>query len=143
MERHRKARLAREAAGVAGKPLLVVGGPWGTNPLRRVFRVPSHECGDICLDINPAACEGCPALVEADIRQIPFGDGHFGAALASHVLEHLPTVEDCEQAIRELYRVADQVFVASPSKAHILSWLHPGHHLWIRQEEDGIFVESR
>lgn len=143
LERQRKAYVARDVADLAGKPLLVVGGPWGTSPFRHLMRIPAHECGDVCIDAIPSACEGCPCIMEADIRDIPFPDGAFGAALVCHVLEHLPTVEDCKKAVAELYRVSDQVFVASPSKRFIIAWLHPDHHLWVRQDEIGITIEQR
>ena len=133
---------ARDYAEGRGKPLLVVGGPWGTSPFRTLFRVPGHGCGDICLDLNPQACAGCQ-FVEGDIRSIPFPDKFMGAAFASHVLEHLPTVADAEQAVAELHRVADGVWVAYPSRQSLMARLHPGHHLWVAEQDGYITFEQR
>ncbi|HUV51599.1 MAG TPA: methyltransferase domain-containing protein [Dehalococcoidia bacterium] len=140
-ERNDKYALAWHIAREAGKPMLVVGGPYGTNPLRGLFNMKAHGCGDVCLDIEPRACTGCESVV-ADVRDIPFPDGFFKTALASHVIEHLPAIDDAVQAINELYRVADEVFIASPSKQSILAWLIPSHHLWVRQDNEGIWLES-
>lgn len=140
-ERERKYAAAEEAARSRGKPLLVVGGPLGSSPLRWMFLpMRAHGCGDVCLDLSAESCRGCPTTI-ADVRSIPYEDGYFGAALASHVLEHLPTVDDAVKAVEELYRVADEVFVASPSKLSIAVWFHPGHHLWVKQDERGISIE--
>jgi hypothetical protein len=140
IERQTKYQRAREIADRSGKPLLVVGGPWGANPLHLP---PSYSCGDYCLDIDPKACEGCPHKVVVDVREIPFPTRFFGAAFVSHVLEHLPTVDDAVRAVEELYRVADKVLVAYPRKASILAWLIPSHFLWISQSEQGILIEGR
>jgi len=144
LERQVKYEAARAYADSIGKPLLVVGGPWGANPFRSLLKIPAHGCGDVCIDIHPEACEGCSNTVEADIRDIPFPDKYFGAALASHILEHLPTVDNCERAISELHRVANAVYVAGPSKQSILAWLIPEHRLWVTQKQDGaIEIEQR
>ena len=146
-ERGRVYKKAREVADRLGKPMLVVGGPgagFNRNPLVQMFKLPGHDCGDVCLDIDLGACRVCGAevtKVEASVTSIPFPDGHFGSAFISHVLEHLPTVGDAEQAVRELYRVADEVFILSPSKQSIIAWLHPGHHLWVRQTPAGVYLE--
>lgn len=142
-ERRSKYRQAQEYAERVGKPMLVVGGPWGDNPFRSFLRIPAHGCGDFCLDIDPRACQGCN-YVQADVRDIPFPSGFFGSALASHVLEHLPTVADAEKAISELQRVAGLVLVASPTRHSVIAWGVPSHHLWVRQGSDGsIALEQR
>lgn len=142
MERHRVYAEALQVARDKGKPLLVVGGPHGSNPLRHIVLIKAHGCGDMCLDIDPAACQGCP-YTKADIREIPFPDSTFGACFASHVVEHLPTVQDAELAILEMQRVADEVFVVAPSKQDILAWFHSGHHLWVKQTAAGFYIEQR
>lgn len=139
-ERNRKYREAGQAAQARGKPLLVVGGPYGSGIGGQIFHFKAHGCGDVCLDLNADSCDGCPTTV-ADVREIPFGDAYFGAVYVSHVLEHLPTVEDAAQAVNELYRVADEVFVVSPPKSSIYAWLYPGHHLWVSQDAHGILIE--
>lgn len=148
IERQSKYEMARASANFVGKPLLVVGGPYGEYIFRHIFKIPaSHGYGDVCLDINPQACQENPddnQQVIADVKKIPFSDRYFGAAFASHVLEHLPTIADAERAINELYRVADAVFIASPSKFSVGGWLVPGHHLWVKQLSDNtIEVEQR
>lgn len=140
-DRREKSTRARIYADEVGKPLLVVGAPYGGSPLARVLKVGTHECGDVCLDIQ--GCPECPYSVVSDVRDIPFPDGYFGAALASHVLEHLPTVEDAEMAYRELSRVADRVFVASPLRTNIYAWLKTDHHLWVQEEPQGIYFQQR
>lgn len=148
VERRRKYGLAQELAGEAGKPLLVVGGPMGSvtsNPLRQVFfPFPNHGCGAVCADIDPEACEGCPFFQQADIRALPFATGEFGAAFNSHILEHMPTIEDLAAAWSELHRVADHVVTCVPSKLAIYHWTHRDHHLWVTELGDGVLrVEER
>ena len=143
MDRHTKYVAAQKVARRLSKPLLVVGGPWGVNSIRQVFRLKAHGCGDMCLDIDPNACEGCP-YTYGDIRNLPFADREFGAVFCSHVLEHMPTPEDCTQAWGELNRVADHVFICLPGKDCVAAWLAPGHHLWVEQVSgDLLKVEDR
>lgn len=142
INRNQKYGEAEAFAKYRGKPFLVVGGPYGVSPLRHLFHFKAHGCGDLCLDIDARACQGCKMVV-ADIRDIPFSDKYFGAAFASHVIEHLPTESDAEQAVHELYRVADDVWIVSPSKQSIMAWLASGHHLWISQDHKGVFIEAR
>jgi hypothetical protein len=143
IERQTKYQRAREIADRAGKPLLVVGGPLGGNPFRSIIKIPSYPCGNYCLDLDPKACEGCPNVVVADIRKIPFSDKFFSVAFISHVLEHMPTIDDAIKAISEVGRVADKVIVAAPRKASILAWLIPDHYLWVKQDHRGILIEGR
>ena len=136
----------REAEGFAlnmGKPLLVVGGPYGS-PINMTFGFKAHGCGDVCMDLDARACRSCPTVI-GDIRDIPFSDGYFGAAYASHVVEHLPTVADGIKAVEELYRVADRVWILAPSKQDIFGgWIHTGHHLWVKQDGLGnVWIEQR
>ena len=142
-ERREKYELARQYADQVGKPLLVVGGPYGDSPFRCMLDLPAHGWGSVCLDIEAQACEGAPQVVVADVREIPFPDGYFASVLVSHVLEHLPSYGDCAQAVRELQRVADRVYVAGPSKQSFIAWLVPDHHLWVTQEDGVLYVEER
>lgn len=136
-------REAFYTAEQSGKPLLVIGGPYGSGS-NRLFHFPAHPCGDVCLDIEPASCSGCPEVEISDIRQIPYAHGYFGAAFASHVVEHLPTAGDALMALDEMQRVADYIFVVSPRKANIVSWIVPSHHLWVWQGYDGsIYISER
>jgi hypothetical protein len=130
-------REARATADALGKPLLNVGCP-RKYPMK-------YPCGDVCLDIDADRLSLCqsayPAL--ADVRDIPFPNGYFGSALASHVLEHLDSEADAEQALSELVRVADYVFIVSPTRLSVSAWLHPGHHLWVNHRDGGVMLERR
>lgn len=132
-ERRQVFRQARDYADSVGKPLLVIGAP--------KFRF-THPCGDVTVDISPEMAKFCDGQV-ADIRAIPYASGYFGAAFASHVVEHMPTIEDAVTAFNEMERVADRVFIVSPHKSSILAWLHPGHHLWVTPSGDGYIIEQR
>ena len=132
-ERRKIFNQARQYADNVGKPLLVVGAP----KLRF-----NHPCGDVTIDISPAMARFCNGEV-ADVRAIPYPDDSFGAAFCSHVLEHLATVDDAGKALDELERVADKVFVASPSKSSLSAWLNPNHHLWVTSSGDGFILEQR
>lgn len=133
--------LANEAALRSGKPLLVAGGPWGDAGIRRLLNWPGHPHGDVCLDLDPNAC-GLDHFILGDVRDIPFPDGWFGAVYCSHVLEHLPTAADCELAVSELHRVADEVFVCVPGRASVIAWLAPQHHLWVTVEDGRVWAEE-
>lgn len=133
-ERQQAFVRARDYADNAGKPLLVVGTP----RLGWLY----HPCGDVTIDINPARTKYCDTQI-ADVRDIPYPNGYFGAAFVSHVLEHLPTVADAYTALGELDRVAEKVFVVSPHKICLYAWIHPDHYLWITQDGDGFIIEQR
>lgn len=124
---------ARNYADNVGKPLLVVGTP------KFVF---NHPCGDVTIDIDPRTTRWCNTQI-ADVRDIPYPGKYFGAAFASHVLEHLPTVAEAYKALDELHRVADEVFVVVPSKLSLPAWLHPQHHLWVTPDSEGYIIEQR
>lgn len=142
-DKNRKFRAASGHAQSVDGPLLVVGGPWGAKPTRRWFNKPAHGEGDVCLDIDPRAIHGHPAGVVASVTHIPFGDGAFGAAFASHLLEHLPSTGDARLALEELHRVAARVFIVYPSRQSIGGWVIPEHRLWIWQKGDDIYLKQR
>jgi len=131
--KNEKYQAALAYAKSKNKPLLIAGGPYGNQLIRRLLKIPAHGNGDICLDIDRNAIEGHPNPVIASVTNIPFSDKTFGAAFASHLLEHLPTTGDARQALTELNRTAEAFFIASPSRQSISGWLHPGHHIWIWQ----------
>ena len=137
-DRNQKYAAARAYADSVGKPMLMVGGPYGSNPLRGLFNMKAHGCGDVCLDIDPRACTGCETVV-ADVRDIPFPDRYFASAFISHVIEHLPTVEDAGLAVNELMRVADRVWVAYPGKQSVIAHLIPDHYLWVTEKDGYLF----
>lgn len=132
-ERQRVFQQARDYADSVRKPLLVVGAP--------MFSV-NHPCGDVTIDISPEKAAMCNGEV-ADVRNIPYPDKYFGAAFASHVLEHLETVKDARIAISELHRVADKVFIVVPSKWSLAAWLYPEHHLWLTPGNGSFIIEQR
>ncbi len=133
-ERREVYALARAYADERRKPLLVVGAP------KLNF---NHPCGDITIDIDPTWLKYCPNGEIADVRDIPYPDKYFGASYCSHVLEHLFTVDDCYQALSELDRVSDGVFIVVPDKSSIAAWFWPGHHLWVIPNENGVVIEQR
>lgn len=132
-ERRQVFKQARDYADNVGKPLLVVGSP--------KFRF-NHPCGDVTIDISPEMAKFCDGLV-ADIREMPYPSGYFGAAFASHVVEHLPTIEDAKTAFHEMERVADRVFIVAPHKSSLMAWINPRHHLWVTPSENGYIIEQR
>ena len=125
------------------KPLLVVGGPWGSKRARHWLKMPAHGNGDVCLDIDRRAISDHPKGVIADVTHIPFSDRSFGAAFASHLLEHLTTTDDAKKALAELNRVAEAIFIAYPSKHSIAGWVIPDHHLWVWQKGNTIYLKQR
>lgn len=141
--KNRGYRAATSYARKNGKPLLVAGGPWGLKPIRKWLKKPAHGSGDVCLDIDRRSLGNHPGAVIADITRIPFTDKSFGAAFASHILEHLATVEDAERALSELRRVADTIFIVYPSRQSILAWLKREHHLWLWQKKDVVYLKQR
>jgi|TARA_B100002003_G_scaffold103647_1_gene96296 hypothetical protein len=116
------------------KPLLIAGGPYGNQRIRHLLKMPAHGNGDVCLDIDRNAIDGHPNAVIASVTHIPFPDKTFGAVFASHLLEHLPTTTEAKQALDELNRTAEAIFIVSPSWQSISGWLHPDHHLWVWQD---------
>jgi hypothetical protein len=105
---------AKLAARAVEKPLLNVG-------CKSIYT----DASDVNLDIVPRAV---PRFTLGDIQDLSmFQSKRFGAAYASHVLEH---VENPDAALRELQRVADNVFVITPLPIWPWAWLHPDHK-WI------------
>lgn len=142
-DKNRKYRAASAQAESSGKPMLVIGGPWGGKQYRHWVNKPAHGGGDVCMDIDPRAIKDHPCGILASVTHIPCPDKTFGAAFASHLLEHLPTAEDAMQALAELDRVADAVYIAYPSKQSVGGWITAGHKLWIWQKGQTTFVEQR
>lgn len=142
-DKNRKYRAASACALEKGKPLLIAGGPWGTKRIRYWLKMPAHGNGDVCLDIDRRAIGNHPCGVVATVTHIPFSDKSFSAAFASHLLEHLPDVDGAEQALAELSRVAEAVFIVSPSRQSIAAWIKRDHHLWVWQDGKSIYLEQR
>jgi hypothetical protein len=94
----------------------------------------------------------CPKAMRADVRDLSrLESGRFGAAYVGHVFECVPG--RLERGLAEVYRVADEMFVAHiPPEALSAEW-HPEVHqvlysappttpfvAWRNLGEDTIFV---
>lgn len=90
---------------------------------------PVRSAGDVNVDIRHEGVEMIDGKIHmrGDIFALPFGDKVFGAAIASHVLEH---IDDPDRAVAELLRVSDAVFVALPEWWLPSMWLY-GDHKWV------------
>ena len=143
IDKNRKFQEANSFAAEQGKPLLVVGGPWGNKRVRHWLNMPAHGNGDVCLDIDRRAIDGHPCGVIASVTRIQFSDNSFGAAFASHLLEHLPTTNDAKQALAELNRVAEAVFIVCPSRQSVAGWVIADHHIWVWQKGDRTYFKQR
>lgn len=105
--RHQVSRKAREVAG--GKPIINIG-------------CGNYNFGDVNVDIAP---RNVPNFVLGDAYNLwQFRDKQFGAAILSHVAEHL---EYPDLALQEAQRVADHVFVLTPTPLSFFAWVHPDH----------------
>jgi ubiquinone/menaquinone biosynthesis C-methylase UbiE len=83
------------------------------------------EQSDVNMDI---AQKEVSNFIIGDVQNMwMFHDKQFGAVYASHVLEH---VENPEETLEELHRVADSVFIITPLPCWPTAWLGPGHK-WI------------
>ncbi len=142
-DKNRKYRAALDAAKKSGKPLLVIGGPWGVKSFRRLLNKPAHGDGDVCLDIDRRALGSHPCAVVASCTDIPFSDKVFGAVFSSHVLEHMLTTQAAKQALAEMNRVAGSVFIAYPSRQSVAAWIIRDHHIWIWQKGEKTLFKQR
>ena len=138
--------LFRQALRVArsrGRPLLVVGKPFGWDKDRDAgawvpwSRRGAHPCGDVTLDVRGAP--ECPVSLKgdaSDLSSIP--TGAFGAVFTSCTLEH---IERLPSAWAELHRVsslpgeAPAVFVVHPQSWSLFAHLEPAHR-WLISEAD-------
>lgn len=144
-EWEQRARAYMRCQGIArlsGRPFLVVGIP--ATRWQSAFGIGRwHGCGDVCVDLNPDVLVECDTGEVADVRELPYADGHFGAALCSHVLEHMPDLESFQAAVAELYRVATHVEIVSPRRASLHAALWPGHNLWVQSWAGGARAVER
>lgn len=129
------AKAARGYCDAVGKPMLSVGCGM-PNSSFRVFVLGPVLPGDVNLDLVGPKNRPCERIVpepgslpcRGDAMTIPFPDKHFGALLASHVLEH---VENPAAAMREWHRVADRVYVVVPVWWAPHTWMQIGHKWYI------------
>lgn len=100
-----------------GKPLLIVGLPYG------MYGCGSAADGDVVLDLR--TLRQCPNQVQGSVEDLTrWSEKHFGAAFVSHVVEHTC---DPRRAVAELRRVADTVYMLYPPWWSLSAWLVPGH----------------
>lgn len=122
------AAKAIKDACARGKPVLNVGAGTPGSSLRVALFGPTLW-GDVNMDIAAPKCACRPDNVcYGDAHVIPYPDKHFGACIASHVVEHL---DDPEAALREMHRVADKVYAITPKWWAPHTWLHPGHQWFV------------
>ncbi len=135
--RWKRYRDARSFAATKGKPLLVIGRPG--SPLR------VYGCGDVCIDLDRRVTTDCPECgLVTDVRHIPFGDKHFGAVFCSHILEYLPGVAEAQQAVAEMRRVADGVFLCYTLECNILwRWFSVAQRLWVFHRRGTVSFKKR
>ena len=143
LDKNRKYKAAEACAQESGKPLLIAGGPWGNKQIRHQLNLPAHGSGDVCLDVDRNAIGNHPNGVIANVTHIPFSDKSFGAAFASHLLEHLSSTDEAEKALAELNRTAEAVFIAYPFRQSITGWLISDHHLWVWQKGNTTYLKQR
>lgn len=115
-----------------GKPILNVGAGLPQSSLRAQILGPTLW-GDINTDIAASREAPCPknSVCYADAHHLPYPDKYFSAAFAAHVIEH---VTNPVQAIHELNRVADRVYLYQPAWWAPHTWLYTDHKWYITRE---------
>ena len=138
---HAERRALYEEGGMrahaVGKPFLLVGRPY------KALEAPCSP--DVTLDLDPETPMVCPTSgLVGDVTAIPYPDHYFGAALASHVIEHLGSIERAARAWSELWRVSDAVAIAWPRRSAIWHHTNPEHMLWTEPVDSyHLYVEER
>ncbi len=126
----RVAQRAIKHARSVGKPTLNVGAGTPGSSLRVAILGPTLW-GDVNLDLAaPQVPHGPNCVAYGDIHKIPYPNKHFGAAIASHVLEH---VDDPQAALVELCRVADRVYAITPKWWAPHTWLYTDHQWYVTE----------
>lgn len=106
-------KMARIHAASVNKPLLNYG-------------CEGTSFGDVNVDIEERPVPNF-RLIEPSPAPMPFSPKSFGAAVCSHVIEHVP---DPRALIMDLERVSDRVFLILPSPLFLWTWLWPDHR-WV------------
>ncbi len=129
---YRPAVIAQKAHAYAakkGKPVINVGAGTPQSSLRvRLFGPQLY--GDINCDLNGKAQCTPKGVCQCDIMNLKFPNKYFGAAIASHVIEHVP---DPQKAVRELMRVADAVYIIVPLWWAPHTWLYTDHKWYVKE----------
>ena len=118
------------AAQRRGKPLLNVGAGTPGSSIRVSILGPTMW-GDVNCDVAGSGSCTPDHVCHCDIHNIPYPDKYFGAVIASHVLEH---VDDPQRALREMHRVADEVFFVVPRWWGLHTWLQTEHKWYITKD---------
>lgn len=137
MDRKRIFAEAQARAAELGRPLVVVGDPFGGG-FTRLF--PAYTCGDLCVDLN--GCPKCPEQLAADITKdkLPLCDDS-AVVFVSCVLEY---VDDIQAAWRELRRVAGpELYLVRVGGWSLSSWLFPGAKWILSQVPEGGILAQR
>lgn len=121
---------ALAAAKRRGKPVLNIGAGTPGSSIRVSILGPTMW-GDVNCDIAGAGECAPDHVCYCDAHNIPYSDKHFGAVIASHVLEH---VDDPALVLREMHRVADEVFVVVPRWWGIHTWIQPEHRWYVTKD---------
>lgn len=79
-------------------------------------------------------------MVQADICNLPFKDKAFGYIIASHILEHIPNVNE---AISELMRVANRGYIETPSPMAELIFRRSEHKWFVELTKNGLLFTSK
>ena len=123
---------AREYADSVGKPFLNVGAGTPNSSLRVKLFGPTLF-GDVNCDLAASQTTPCgpDTVCHCDASSLPYPDGYFGSALASHLIEH---VDDPQAVAEELERVSDRVFVVVPKWWAPHTWLYTDHQWFVGQD---------
>lgn len=132
IRRNIAAQDARSYCDGVKKPLLNIGaggGSFWTDILGPTLY------GDVNMDISAPEHNRChkSTVCYGDAHDLSkWPDKHFGAVLATHVLEHLA---DPVSAMREWRRVADRTFVVVPKWWAPHTWLYHQHYWYIDKDK--------
>lgn len=94
---------------------------WGEGA-ERISELPQVKAN---VDVDPLS-NGCPNYqrVDLELGGLPFIDGQFDVAFASHVLEHIRNWQTC---LNECQRVANHVVVVLPNPLWITTYFNRLH----------------
>jgi len=91
---------------------------------------------------GPVVTEGRP-LVIGDITALPFLHGSIDYIICSHVLEHMESDGQLEQALNELMRVGRRGYIETPSETFEKLLGAPYHHWYVRREGEKIIFRRK